>query len=261
MKDRPKSGTTKKPGSGSIAKSKPNPPQTARQFMAVLKSKHSAEEAEKIKRFVKNEGGVKHKFIGVRMKTLFDTAKSFIALPLHEIETLLESPFYEARMGAVSIMDFQARSKKITPEYRKALFDLYLSSHRHINNWDLVDRSAPYVIGGYLADKPRDILYRLAKSKNVHERRTAIVSTYFFIRQGDIADTFKLAAILVGDIEDSIHKAVGSWIREAGKKDKLQLTGFLDQHAEVMPGVMLRYATEKLDKKEKEHYLKKRKMD
>ncbi len=230
---------------------------TAKQFIEVLISKKSKGEAEKIQRYVKGEGKTKNKFIGVRMKTLFDTAKYYIQLPVKEIKKLLSSPYYEARMGAVSIMDFQARNKKTTEEYRKVLFDLYLGEHKHINNWDMVDRSAPYVIGGYLANKSREILYRLARSKNVHERRTAIVSTYYFIRKGEINDTFKLAEILVYDPEESIRKAVGSWIREAGKKDKLQLTNFLEAHAGTMPRVMLRYAIEKLDKKEKEHFMKK----
>jgi len=112
--------------------------------------------------------------------------------PLAEIEKLLENKYYEVRMGAVSMMDFQARNKRITPEDRKALFDLYVRRHDRINNWDLVDRAAPYVVGGYLAEKPRDVLYRLARSRNPWERRTAIVSTYFFIRSGDLDDTFRL---------------------------------------------------------------------
>jgi 3-methyladenine DNA glycosylase AlkD len=177
-------------------------------------------------------------------------------MPLNEIDKLLQSKYYEARMGAVSIMDFQARNKKTNAERKKELFDLYIKRHNKINNWDLVDRSAPYVVGGYLYDKPRTILYKLAKSKNAWERRTAIVSTYFFIRQGDISDTFKIAEILVNDQHDLIQKAVGSWIREAGKKDKLVLLDFLDSHATTMPRTMLRYSIENLSKKEKDYYLK-----
>jgi 3-methyladenine DNA glycosylase AlkD len=123
----------------------------------------------------------------------------------------------------------------------------------------MVDRSAPYVVGGYLSDKPRAILYKLAKSADVWERRTAIVSTYFFIRQNDIADTFKIAKLLVKDKHEMIHSAVGSWIREAGKRDKQKLLDFLDMHAVTMPRTMLRYAIEKLDKNEKETYLLARK--
>ena len=112
------------------------------------------------------------------------------------------------------------------------------------------------MVGGYLTDKPRKVLYKLAKSNNVWERRTAIVATYFFIRQDDVADTFKIAEILIHDEHDLIQKAVGSWIREAGKRDKLELIAFLDRFAPSMPRTTLRYVVEKLDAKTKEHYLK-----
>ena len=118
-----------------------------------------------------------------------------------------------------------------------------------------MDRSAPYVVGGYLADKPRKILYKLARSANPCERRTAIVSTYFFIRQNDLDDTFAIAEILVGDKEEVVQKAVGSWVREAGKRDPQRLRQFLDRHAAAMPRTILRYAIEKLGKAQREHYL------
>ncbi len=228
---------------------------TAQQFIAALKSHQSSEELKKNKRFYNEDD---HDIcLGVRMGTIFSIAKEFIGMPIKEIEKLFDNPYYEVRMGAVSIMDFQARNKKTSAAEKKALFELYIDHHDRINNWDLVDRSAPYVVGGYLFDKPRAILYKLAKSKNIWERRTAIVSTYFFIRQGDINDTFKIAELLVKDKEDLIHKAVGSWIREAGKRDKQKLISFLDKYAGIMPRTMLRYATEKLDKKQKDFYLKK----
>ena len=197
----------------------------------------------------------RNRFLGVRMASIFTLAKQHIEMPIVEIEKLLHSNYYEARMGAVSIMDFQARNNKTTAASKKALFDLYINRHDRINNWDLVDRSAPYVVGGYLFDKPRKILYKLAKSKNVWERRTAIVSTYYFIRQNDLSDTFKIAELLMADENDLIQKAVGSWIREAGKYDKLALIEFLDSFASAMPATMLRNAIEKLDKKEKAVYL------
>ena len=115
-----------------------------------------------------------------------------------------------------------------------------------MNNWDLVDRAAPHVVGGYLADKPRKILQDLAKSKNPWERRTAIVSTWYFIRQDDVADTFRIAEMLVNDSHELVQKAVGSWLREAGKRDPKRLLSFLDTHAVTMPRVILRYAVEKL---------------
>jgi 3-methyladenine DNA glycosylase AlkD len=152
-------------------------------------------------------------------------------------------------------MDWQARSKKTPESRRKELFDLYIKRHDRINDWDLVDRSAPYVVGGYLFDKSRDVLYKLARSKNMWERRTAIVSTYYFIRQGDLDDTFKIAEILAHDEEDLIQKAVGGWIREAGKKDPTKLLSFLDTYAATLPRTALRYAVEHLDKNQREHYM------
>ncbi len=193
--------------------------------------------------------------MGVRMGQIFALAKEFIEMTPGEIEQLLESPIHEVRVGAVSIMDWQARSKKTSEARRKELFDLYLKRHDRINNWDLVDRSAPYVVGGYLFDKPRAILYKLARSKNVWERRTAIVSTYYFVKHGEVADTFKIAEMLLNDKHDLIHKAAGGWLREAGKKDRPRLLSFLDKHAATMPRTFLRYAIEHLDKKQRDHYL------
>ena len=228
---------------------------TARAFIEQLSLLKSSSELKNVQRFFRDENP-NNKFIGVRMSNIFGHAKQSIEMPVAEIEKLLQSDYYEARMGAVSIMDFQARNKKTTAARKKELFDLYIKRHDKINNWDLVDRSAPYVVGGYLYDKSRKVLYQLAKSNNVWERRTAIVSTYFFIRQNDVSDTFKIAEILVNDQHDLIQKAVGSWIREAGKKDKLALIEFLDSYVATMPRTMLRYAIEKFDKKEKEYYLK-----
>jgi 3-methyladenine DNA glycosylase AlkD len=118
-----------------------------------------------------------------------------------------------------------------------------------------VDRSAPYVVGGYLSDKPRDTLYKLARSVSPWERRTAITATYYFIRQGDVEDTFRIAELLVHDPHDLVQKAVGGWVREAGKKDLPKLLSFLDQYAATMPRTILRYAIEHLEKDQREHYL------
>jgi len=193
--------------------------------------------------------------MGIRMGHIFALAKEFMDMPLDEVETMLESPFHEMRVGAVSIMDFQARSKKTTEPRRKELFDLYLRRHDRINTWDLVDRSAIHVVGEYLFEKPRKVLYKLAKSKKMPERRTAIVSTLYFIGKGDVEDAFKLAEIMLHDKEDLIHKANGWALRFAGDKDRKQLVKFLDKHAATMPRVTLRYALEHFDKKLREHYM------
>src|SRR5262245_15325507 len=231
---------------------------TAVEFIKKLKTYRLPEELKKIQRYFKTgagEYGEGDEFIGVRMGQVFTLAKEFIETPPGEIEKLLESPIHEVRVGAVSIMDWQARSKKIREGRTKELFDLYISRHDRINNLDLVDRSAPYVVGGYLFDKPRSILYKLARSKNVWERRTAIVSTYYFIRLGDVTDTFKIAEMLLNDDHDLIHKATGGWLREAGKKDQKKLLSFLDKYAATMPRTALRYAIEHLDKKQRDHYM------
>lgn len=227
----------------------------AEQFVTKLKTFQSDKELEKIQRYFKSDSQ-DNQIIGVRMKRIFDLAKENTDMSLDEVERLLENPYYEARMGAVSIMDFQAKRKKITGVQHKKLFDLYINRHDRINTWDFVDRAAQHVIGGYLFDfnKPRDILYKLAKSDNVWERRTAIVSTSYFIKKGDLEDTFRIAELLLNDDHEMIHKAVGSWIRHAGKQDEQKLLEFLDQHAAKMPRTMLRYATEKLDKEQKRHY-------
>lgn len=225
----------------------------ANDFLKRLKALRLPAVAKSHSHLALNEDDV---ILGVRMGKVFALAKEYMAMPLAEVETILESPFHEMRVGAVSIMDFQARSKKTTPERRKELFDLYIRRHDRINTWDLVDRSAPWVVGSYLMEKPRKVLYKLAKSKRMAERRTAIVSTLFFIGKGDVEDAFKLAELMLYDKEDLIHKANGWALRFAGDKDRKQLLKFLDKYAVDMPRVTLRYAIEKFDKKQREHYLK-----
>ncbi|HMT28276.1 MAG TPA: DNA alkylation repair protein [Bacteroidia bacterium] len=231
---------------------------SANEFLLKLKALQQKAELEKVRKFFRFEG-MESKFVGVRMAHVFALAKEYQLMALKEVEKLLRSDYYEARLGAVSIMDFQARNKKATSAHKKELYELYLKNHKFINNWDLVDRSAPYVVGGYLNDKPRKILYKLAKSKNVWERRTAIVATYYFIRQNDVDDTFKIAAILANDKHDLINKAVGSWVREAGKRDKQQLISFLNDHSESLSAETLRLAVENLEKTQKELFTRKKK--
>jgi 3-methyladenine DNA glycosylase AlkD len=221
-------------------------------FLKRLKALRSPAVAKSHGHLASNEDDA---ILGIRMGHIFALAKEFMDMPLDEVETMLESPFHEMRVGAVSIMDFQARSKKTTEPRRKELFDLYLRRHDRINTWDLVDRSAIHVVGEYLFEKPRKVLYKLAKSKKMPERRTAIVSTLYFIGKGDVEDAFKLAEIMLHDKEDLIHKANGWALRFAGDKDRKQLVKFLDKHAATMPRVTLRYALEHFDKKLREHYM------
>lgn len=229
---------------------------TAKQFIEKLQTYTSQEELNKYHKYFQFNGSNTESgdiFIGVRMGQVFALAKEFINMPLDEVEKLLESPIHEVRVGAVSIMDFKARNKKTTDEEKKQVFDLYLKRHDRINTWDLVDRSCIYVIGSYLIDKPRDILYKLAKSNFMPERRTAIVSTAFFIKNKQYEDTFKIAEMLLNDKEDLVHKAAGWMLRAAGGEELIK---FLEKYAAKMPRVMLRYSIEKLSKSQKEHFMK-----
>ncbi len=230
----------------------------AKDFIAELKSKQSSKELEKIQRYFKSgkgEYGEGDQFIGIRMLDVFDLAKKYIGLPLNEVEKLMESPIHEVRAGAMSILDKKARLKQTNIVEQKEMFELYLRRHDRINNWDLVDLAAQHVLGKYLNDKPKTILSKLAKSKNIWERRSAIVSTAYFLKSGNIVETFKIAELLVNDQEDLIQKAVGGWIRQAGKSNELALLDFLDKNASNMPRTMLRTAMEHLDKKKKAKYL------
>lgn len=228
------------------------PKSSADQFIRKLKTYRSPEAAKSHSHLAADEDDM---IMGVRMGQVFALAKEFMDMPPNEIEKLLESSIHEVRVGGVSIMDWQARSKKTPEARRKELFDLYIRRHDRINNWDLVDRSAPYVVGGYLFDKRRAILYKLARSKNIWERRTAMVSTGYFIRQGDIDDTFKIAELLLKDDQDLIHKATGWMLRAAGGTDRQRLLSFLDKYAASMPRTALRYAIEHLEKDQRDHYL------
>lgn len=226
----------------------------ASQFVRELESLAATDDIPRVARFFRDDEASRtegNQIMGVSIGKVFPVAKKYAHAPLDEVEELLESPYYEVRMGAVSIMDFQARAKSTADAHRKALFDLYIRRHDRINNWDLVDRSSPHVIGRYLIDKPRDVLYKLARSNNPCERRTAIVSTYAFIRSGDLDETFGIAEVLAADPHDLVQKAVGSWLREAGKRDPARLIRFLESHAAAMSQTCFRYATEKLDPSER----------
>jgi hypothetical protein len=231
---------------------------TAKQFIERLKALQSDEELKKIQRYFKSgEGqyGQGDKFMGVKMGQLFALAKEFEGLPIGEIEKLLESPIHEIRAGAVSIMDKESRSKKITEDRLKEFYELYMRRHDRINNWDLVDLGCLYMTGSYLFDKPHTLLYKLARSKNIWERRTAILSTCYFIRKGEVNDTFKIAELLVKDKEDLVHKATGWMLRFAATKEPKKLLGFLNKYAATMPRTLLRYSIEHFDKKQRDHFM------
>ncbi len=231
---------------------------TAASFLTRLHSIADPAKAQQAQRYFKTgegEYGAGDTFIGVPMGKVFSIVKDFMAMPVAELEKLLESPIHEARTGAVSIMDKASRAKKTSPERLKELYDLYMRRHDRINNWDLVDLGCMWMVGYYLRDKPREMLYTLAKSESLWERRTGIVGTCGLIRHGQLDDTFQIAEMLLADKEDLIHKGTGWMLRFAGDKDRPRLLAFLDSHAATMPRTMLRYSIEKLSPEERKYYM------
>lgn len=231
---------------------------SAAAFLDDLTALANPTDAAQLQRYFKTgpgEYGEGDVFVGVRMGAVFALAKRNLGMPVADLETLLESPIHEARAGALTIMNEEAKKKGTSEQRRTELFNLYLRRHDRINNWDLVDVACRYVIGVYLFDRPRDILYQLARSANLWERRTAIVSTWYFIRAGQTDDAIAIAELLLGDREDLIHKATGWMLRYVGDKDPARLRAFLDTHAATMPRTALRYSIEKFDPAERAHYL------
>jgi 3-methyladenine DNA glycosylase AlkD len=182
-------------------------------------------------------------FLGLRAPVMHALAKEHKTLALDQAVELLRSAVHEDRLLALLILVRQA--SKADSSARKEIYDLYMAHTRFINNWDLVDASAPTIVGGHLMDRSRKPLDRLAGSRVLWERRISIIATLHFIRRGDFADTLRIAERLLGDQEDLIHKAAGWMLREVGKRDQPTLERFLRQHVRIMPRTMLRYAIER----------------
>jgi 3-methyladenine DNA glycosylase AlkD len=193
------------------------------------------------------------KFIGVSVPALRKIAQDFANLTIDEIRTLLMSGINEERLLALIIL--VKKYQRASDEQKTILYQCYLQNLQKINNWNLVDSSAHFIMGDYLYKKDRSILIELAASHNVWNRRIAIITTWYFVRNNDFAWTIKIAKILLHDNHDLIHKAVGWMLREVGKKNQLVLVAFLDEDALYMPRTMLRYAIEKLSDPLRKQYL------
>ena len=217
------------------------------------------EKAEFLPRFFKtNPGGYAEgdKFIGVTVPDQRKVAKKYYQdLELKEVSQLLKEPIHEYRLMALIMLVYKYEKSK-TESAKKAIVDLYLNSTAHINNWDLVDLSADKILGPYLLDKDRDILYQLANSNDLWKQRIAIVTTYHFIKNKQYHDTLALAKILLHHKHDLIHKAVGWMLREIGKRDFAIEYEFLKEHYKKMPRTMLRYAIEKFEEELRQRFLK-----
>ena len=225
-----------------------------------LRQHIDAEKAIVLPRFFKTgegEYGEGDKFLGITVPHIRLVAKQYGHAPLEVVNRLLDSEWHECRMCALLMLVM--KYKKATEEEKQAIFDLYLSRTERINNWDLVDLSAPGIVGEHLYPcTDRSILYRLAESPLLWNRRIAMVSTLTFIRRGDFNDTFALADKLVTSRHDLMQKAVGWMLREMGKRDIALLRIFLDKHAATMPRTMLRYAIEKMDSAERHDWMGRR---
>ncbi len=224
--------------------------------MNALKKYSSPEKAKASTRFFKTaEGqyGYGDIFIGLTAPEQRLVARTYRDLPLPEIKRLLDSKIHEHRLTALLILVDMYESAD--QKSRAAIVKLYLSETKHINNWDLVDSSARYILGEYLGDKDRKILYKLVTSHNIWERRIAMIATHAFIRNDDFADTLKLSQLLLNDTHDLMHKAVGWTLREVGKRSPSVLRDFLNKEATHMPRTALRYAIERFDPKERASYL------
>jgi 3-methyladenine DNA glycosylase AlkD len=202
----------------------------------------------------KGEYGEGDEFCGITVPVLRKIAKRYLHLRLADVKKLLSSRVHEHRFTALEILVFQFEAGDESA--KEKLFNFYLEHTRYINNWDLVDTSAPYIVGKHLATRPRKILYRLAKSSNVWERRIAIVATAAFIKRRDFKDTFGIAALLLKDKHDLIHKAVGWMLRETGKRSEPAMLNFLAQNYAGMPRTALRYAIERLPEPQRKGILK-----
>ncbi|NNL76945.1 MAG: DNA alkylation repair protein [Desulfobacterales bacterium] len=230
---------------------------TAQAIRKKLKTLGSKQIATSSRRFFKTgpgEYGEGDIFIGVRVPVLRKLIKDYLDLPIKEIKLLLQSAIHEERLFALLLL--VRISSKADEAEKKSIYELYLKSTAYINNWDLVDTSAEHIVGGYLKDKNRTPLYRLAKSTDLWERRIAIMATFHFIKHHDFSDTLRTAKILLSDRHDLIHKAVGWMLREIGNSDLAAEENFLQKHYEKMPRTMLRYAIEKFPEAKRQRYLK-----
>ena len=217
-----------------------------------LQALSDAEKREIFPKFFKagkGEYGEGDRFLGVTVPNIRAIAKLHKDISIEEIRELIQSEWHEVRLCALIIM--VEKSKKKDEVLRKELFNLYLSQTKRINNWDLVDLSCRFIIGEYLLDKSRDILYHLAQSPLLWDNRIAIVSTYAFIRKGQLEDTYALSDLMMQHPHDLMHKAIGWMLRETGKRNPERLYDYVMSHRADMPRTMLRYAIEKFSPKER----------
>ncbi|MFA5007950.1 MAG: DNA alkylation repair protein [Candidatus Omnitrophota bacterium] len=223
-----------------------------------LRKNSNKEKARILRGFFKTapgEYGYGDVFIGVSVPHIREIAKKYKTISLDSLCKLLASRIHEERLLALIILVLKFNEAGV--KERKKIYELYLKNTKYINNWDLVDLTAPNIVGKFLANTDKKILYKLVKSKSLWERRISVISTFNFIRNNSFNDTIKIAKLLMSDKEDLIHKACGWMLREVAKKDKALADNFLSKHHKDMPRVMLRYAIERFPERERIKYLSK----
>ena len=223
-----------------------------------LRKYGNKEKARFLRRFFKTGPGEYAEadvLIGVKVPDTRKVSVKFQDLPVKEVLTLLKSPIHEERLLALLILI--RKYSKANGKEKENIFNLYLKHTKFINNWDLVDLSAPNIVGAFLEDKDKRLLYKLANSRLLWERRIAILATFYFIKNKKLEETLKISELLINDKHDLIHKAVGWMLRELGKRDRSLEELFLDKHYSVMPRTMLRYAIEKFPEDKRKKYLRK----
>ena len=221
-----------------------------------LRALGDPEDARFLQRFFKTgqgEYGEGDVFLGIRVPATRQLARKYRELPLTEIRKLLHAQEHEARLLALILLTQQYQ--RVDQDLQQKIFEFYLAHTTRINNWDLVDVSAPSIVGAHLYRRDKSLLDELALSTSLWERRIAILATAYFIKRGDYAVTLRIARRLLKDEHDLIHKAVGWMLREVGNRDRDVLLGFLDRHYRAMPRTMLRYAIEKLEASRRAKYM------
>jgi 3-methyladenine DNA glycosylase AlkD len=222
--------------------------------ISIYKSPAKAKTSQWFFKTEKGQYGYGDVFVGLTVPEMKKVSKKFWDISLEEVQKLLNSKIHEERYIGLTIMDI--KFTKGNDKDKKAIVNLYLSNTKNVNNWDLVDTSAYSILGEYLLDKKRDILYKFSKSKSLWERRISIVTTYTFIKNGEFQDALDISKNLLDDKEDLIHKAVGWMLREVGKKDERVLKNFLVNNIKKLPRTTLRYAIERFGEPERKKFLK-----
>jgi len=234
---------------------------TAEVIIESLRSLGSPEKARHLSRFFKTspgDYGEGDQFLGVMVPHTRLVAKANKETSYEELQKLIDMPWHEARLCALLILVLRYKSRKTSVSERELIYHFYMKNARRCNNWDLVDLSCRDIVGEYLVDKDRSVLYEWADSENIWEQRIAIVSTWAFIHRSDFKDMLAIATLLFGSKQDLIHKAVGWMLREVEKQDRATLTDFLEENISRMPRTTLRYAIEHYPENERLEFLHKK---